>query len=160
MNSKTTPLWFRQVTYQKKNRIITNGLTIPYLIGSYEVCGERLPENSIEFLMKEITEAELDKCAVIQKCPHIRQYVVGVDDRQFCETYMRKEILFKNGKGQTSLVVTQNAKELGNDLNGLINQFENLYRLFTLQSEFSWNNETRAWENFAQSEIELIKKGK
>lgn len=159
-DSKIYPLWYRQITYQKKNRIITYGLTIPYLIGSYQICGETLPKNPIEFLILEIINTDLDQCAVIQKCPYIRKYVVGVEQRQFCETYMRKEIQFKNSKGQTTLIVTQNAKELGNDFKGLINQFEKLYKPYTAISKFTWNNKIKSWENFTQTEIEIIKKVK
>lgn len=159
MSINTIPLWYRQISFQKEKRIISNGLTIPYLIGSYQICNQNLPENPIKYLMSEIKNSQLDKCAVIQMCPNIGQYVVGIDDRKFCEMYMKKQIQFKNTNGQTSLVITLNAEDLGDNFEGIIDQFVKLYDRSIANSNFSWNNDTMAWENFTSSEIDLIKKG-
>lgn len=159
MIKNNLPLWFRQISYQKNERIITNGLTIPYLIGIYQICNQPLNHNSIRTLIFEIKESILEECAVLQRCPYIRQYVIGVDDRQYCEHYMKKQIRFENSVGQSSLFVTQNANELGNNLDRIVELFNNIYDNCISNAEFSWNNETKNWEKFTEYEIDLIKKG-
>jgi len=153
-------LWFNQISYQKKNGFITYGLTIPYLIGSYLICNQILSDNPIKSIILEIVESNLEKCAVLQKCPNISQYVIGIDDREFCELYMKKQIVFKNSAGRTSLFITQNANELGNDLNNIIEHFDNLYCDCIANENYSWNNMTKNWTKFTKYEVDLIEQGK
>lgn len=153
------PIWYKQILYQKDNRIIENGLTIPYLVGTYKTLGEKL-ENPIESLLNKIIESNFDKCAVLQKCPHINKYVIGIEDRGFCERLMKKDIQFKNSKGKSSLFITLNAEDLGNNLDNIVTKFEDSYETIIGKGQFSWNNTSKQWEKFNQPEIETIKKGK
>ncbi|WP_346859672.1 hypothetical protein [uncultured Draconibacterium sp.] len=160
MRITNLPIWFKQITFQKESRIIANGLTIPYLIGSYAICGQPLDDRPIKSLILEVIESELEVCAVLQKCPYIRQYVIGVDDRKFCDKYIKGQIKFENSLGQSSLFITQNASELGSDLDNIVAHFEELYIDCINNNKFLWNNETKNWELFTEDEINLIEKGK
>ncbi|KZS39210.1 hypothetical protein AWE51_11690 [Aquimarina aggregata] len=152
-----SPIWYEQIAFQKKNKYITNGLTIPYLIGIYKLLNHTL-ENPIKSLLNKIIESDFDKCAVLQKCPQIGHYVVGIDNREFCERFMKKDIQFRNSKGNTSLFITLNANNLGDNVEKIIKEFENLYSELIQNDQHSWNNKLKKWEEFGQSEIERINK--
>lgn len=160
MNSLTLPLWFKEISFQRNNGIISNGLTIPYLVGSYNICEVPLGNRPIQSLFFEIIEFSSNKCAVLQFCTNIHQYVIGVDDRDYCEVNMKNNIKFRNSLSETSLFITQNANDLGNDLNQVIIKFENMYAEMIASSKFSWNSHTKRWEEFTSEEMQLIKKAK
>lgn len=152
------PIWYKQVLYQKENGIIGNGLTILYLIGTYKILNEEL-ESPIKSLLNRIIESDLDKCAVLQKCPHINQYVIGIQDREFCERLMKKDIQFQNSNGNPSLFISLNAKKLGSKFDNIVTKFESSYLKLIRKDKFSWNKTSKEWEEFSQLDIETIKKG-
>jgi len=158
MTKSELPLWFKQISYYKSNNIIENGLTIPYLVGSYILRNQPLNGEPISSLLTSILESKLEKCAVLQKCPGIHQYVIGIDDREFCERFMKKDIRFVNSLGKSSLFITLNACNLGNDIDKIIKEFNNLYGGYISESRFSWNKRTKDWEEFTESQKNLIRK--
>ena len=153
-----TPFWFQLINYQKSKDIISNGLTIPYIIGAYQICNRNLNSNNpVQSLFLKIIESELNHCAVLQMCPNIRQYVVGIDDRQFCEQYMLTEISFSNIRGQSSLFITQNARQLGSNFDKVVEEFYRLYKTHINKQEYSWNKHDGIWQQFSPDEVALIK---
>jgi len=160
MELSNLPLWYKEISYHKKNNIISYGLTIPYLIGSYQVCQISSSDSPIYSLFYEIIESDLEKCAVLQLCTNINQYVIGIEDIHFCEKFLKKEIKFKNSNGKIRLYITQNACELGNNRELMIKKIENLYIDQITNLNFSWNNQNMIWEKFNKDEIEIIEKGK
>ena len=159
MAEKDLPLWFKQVHYQKENKIISNGLTIPYLIGCYRINNQLLNDSPIRSLLFEIIESNLEVCAILQLCPHIQQYVIGIDDRKFCDRYLKKEIRFQNLVGKSSLYITRNANQLGGNIDKIIEQFDLMFQVCIANAEFSWKKETKNWSEFTKGEKEVIERG-
>lgn len=153
MTKDNLPIWYNQILFRKNNRIITNGLTIPYIIGSYNFLGQTY---SINELMNEIINSNLDKCAVIQKCPEIRQYVIGIEDKNFCEIYFRNEISFTNSNNVKSLIITQNASDLGSNFEKITDTFINLYKNYLDEGKYSWDNRNKVWIPLNNYEESLI----
>jgi hypothetical protein len=153
MTKDNLPIWYNQISFRKSKRIITNGLTIPYIIGSYNFLGHAY---SINELMNEIINSNLDKCAVIQKCPEIRQYVIGIEDKNFCEKYFQNEISFTNSDNVKSLIITQNASDLGNNLKKITDIFINLYKNDLDEGKYSWDNRNKGWIPLNDYEQRLI----
>ncbi len=98
--------------------------------------------------MDNIIESNLNFCAVLQKCPQIGHYVIGIDNHAFCKQYMRNDIQFKNSNGNTSLYITMNANILGDKIDKVVAEFENLYLKYIEIDKFSWNRTLMEWEEF------------
>lgn len=151
-------LWYKQISYQKKKNLISNGLTIPFLIGTYELCGCYLvgQQNPIKFLFNEIINSEIGVCAVLQKCPNINQFVIGIESREFCEKYFKKEIYFDNSKDNKILIITQNASELGSDLMKIVDTLTDLYFENIDLGKYTWNNGDKIWQEFNEKDKNRI----
>lgn len=158
MINKDYSLWYNQISIHKKMNRTDFGLTVPYLIGSYQICEQR--SVSISLLLHDIIESDYEKCAVLQMCPDIHQYVIGLDDREFCIQFMKKNIQFFNSRGQLSLIISTNADKLGSNIDGVIQKFEELYSDQIMFSRFSWNLLKKEWIGFSEVETEIIFKGK
>ena len=158
MNEIYQHLWYKQISYQKKKGLISNGLTIPFLIGTYELCCSYLvrQQNPIKFLFDEIINSEIGFCAVLQKCPNINQFVIGIEDREFCEKHFKREICFKNAKDNKILIITQNASELGSDLMKIVDALNVLYIENIDLGKCSWNSKDRIWQEFNEKDKKII----
>ncbi len=158
MNRINQPIWYQQISYQKKNRLISNGLTIPYLIGTYKLYGYQFikQENPIEVLINDIVNSEIDGCAVLQKCFDIRQFVIKIESRNYCKDNYKTEIYFKNNKDNKSLIITQSASDLGKDLPTIINTLSDLFLENINHGKFSWNNADKLWQEFNEKDIKII----
>lgn len=151
-------LWYKQISYQKKKGLISNGLTIPFLIGTYELCGCNLvgQQNPIKFLFDEIIKSEIGVCAVLQKCPHINQFVIGIESTEFCERFFKKEICVTNAKDKKKLIITLNASELGSDFMKIVDVLNVLYIEDIELGKYSWNNADKLWQEFNEKDIKII----
>lgn len=158
MNRVNQPIWYQQISYHKKNRLISNGLTIPFLIGTYKLCGYQFvnQENPIEVLINDIVNSEIDVCAVLQKCFDIRQFVIKIESRNFCEDSYKTEIYFKNNKDNKSLIITQSASDLGKDLPTIIDTLSDLFLENINHGKFSWNNADKIWQEFNENDKNVI----
>lgn len=157
MNQTNYPIWFQQINYQKRKKMILYGLTIPYIIGTYKLLGESATEkNLLKHLFEDILNSNLPQCAVIQKCPHIKQYVIGIESKEFCAKFFKNEISFKNKDNVDVLYITQNAKELGNNFDIIINKLRTLYKDKLASNLHTWDNDDKKWRVFNKNEIDLI----
>jgi hypothetical protein len=158
MNRINHPIWYQQISYQKKNGLISNGLTIPYLIGTYKLYGYQLikQENPIEVLINDIVSSEIDGCAVLQKCFDIRQLVIKIESRNYCKDNYKTEIYFKNNKDNKSLIITQSASDLGKDLPTIINTLSDLFLENINHDKYSWNNTDKLWQEFNEKDIKIV----
>jgi hypothetical protein len=160
MTSDNSPIWFRLIYYLKQEGIYEFGPTIPYIIGAYQIYGKTLipKENAIKLLFDEMLNAQLGHCAVIHKCPDIKQFVIGIQEKEICNLYYGKEILFENNQGEKTLFTTPNAKELGGSLEGAILNLEaSLYEPLEM-SKYSWDRLNKEWKHFDESDEKLIRK--
>lgn len=151
-------LWYDQISYLKKKNVISNGLTIPYLIGAYKVSGYSLnsQKNPIKLLFDEIINSQMEQYAVLQKCPYINQYVIGLDNKEYWDKYLRKLITFKNKKGDITLIITQNANELGDNLTSIVDKLNEQCKDSLILNRFSWDNNSKIWREFNENEKNLI----
>lgn len=151
-------LWYNLIKHYKKNNKITFGLTIPFIVGVYKINSNN--ETSINHLLNQIIESNYSKCAVLQKCPNLNHYVIGIEDRNFARIYMKNYIQIKDKNQETQIYITLNAKELGNDINMIVKKLESLYFKEIESNKFSWNKKEKKWSEFDKTELLIIRKMK
>jgi hypothetical protein len=104
----SSPLSYKLIETLKNRNTISNGLTIPYLIGSYKIANIELGDGAkgVSELLIELVNTETNMKPVIQHCGDIGKYVVGLKTKDFCERYFSKELAFYNQAGEKTLFVT------------------------------------------------------
>src|SRR4051812_38514295 len=78
----TKPYWYRLLEHYEKKRYFSNGLTIPFLIGSRILIepGENLL--SIGQFILEASGTPIPKPITIIKCGNIGEFVIGILDTE------------------------------------------------------------------------------
>lgn len=147
------PYWYALIKVLKANRIITTGLTIPYIFGAYEVLGQ--PLENINHLINLILESRTDKFPVIQKCPVIGQHVIMLEDKEMCNKYYKKDIRFESSDKHNFLFISTNT-DLGKSIERVCWNLNAGYESQIKNKNFSWNNKTKNWQKFENEEIEMI----
>lgn len=154
---QNTGTWLKHINYQKSNKIISNGLTLPYLIGIYKHLSiEAGTTNAVDFLFKEILHTNTAYNIIIQRCPEIQQYVLGIEQKSFCNVYFKNEIRFKLNESTAEIIITQNAKCLGDNLQIVIADLNKLYKNEIDNNLNSWNAQNKKWTKFSSEEKKLI----
>lgn len=158
MTISTNPFWYKLITSLKTKREITNGVTIPYLLGAKTLVDKsyEIDDDSIKELLNEIINSSVEQVAVLQKCDDINQYVIGLRDRQFAESYLKAEFCFSNTNSDKTLCVTNNASALGKTLDEISEKLKKLYFKDLTKENFSWNSFDEVWRQFNDCERELI----
>jgi len=152
------PYWYKLIKVFKEADPpykITTGLTIPFIIGSYELLGE--PFESVANLVFSIRGSEIDKFPVIQKCPDIRKHVVMVEEKEICNKTYEKDIPFKNPLGKNILFISRNALLLGSTIEKVIWNLSEEYSDPIDNKKYSWSKSKERWRDFDENEKELIK---
>lgn len=151
---------YNLITSLKAKGIINNGLTIPYVIGGIKTINETLvlDYNSVKILLEEIINSNLSNDVIIlQKCPDINQFVIKIENANFADKYLQKEIIFKNKEDRKTFYITQNASSLGNSVDEITANLNKLYLTNILEETFSWSNSSNQWFHFTDEEINIIK---
>ncbi|QKZ12145.1 hypothetical protein [Spirosoma sp. KUDC1026] len=150
--------WYKLIRNYKQKRLIDFGLTIPYILGANSLIDDsfQLDKDSIETLLANIINSELDQVAVIQLCPNIYQYVVGLDRKDFCMRYLSKETSFSKSDGEKTLYITQNASGLGKTIEIVTERLVTEYNHCLEEQNFSWDNFKQLWRPFSDNEKKLI----
>jgi len=159
MTVSNLPFWYILIDRLKRQKVISNGATIPYIIGAYELVDKSflIDGNSINYLLTDIVNSSTEQVAVIQLCPDIHQFVVGLDNKQFCEIYFKKEKSFTNSSNEKTLYITQNASNLGASIADIIKNLEDKYLSRVKERAFSWDNYKNEWRPFNKKEEKDIK---
>lgn len=152
------PYWYKLITNLKAKREISNGVTIPYILGARKLIDNTflIQEDSIFKLFTEIRNSSTELKVLLQNCPDVHQYVIGLREKDFCENYMKSDLSFKNENGDRVLYVTLTAIKLGNTIEEISNTLTNKYMRYMKIDEFSWDNDKQNWREFSPRERDLI----
>lgn len=155
-------VWYSLIKHFKEENAISNGLTIPFLLGAIALLNKeiKLNENSISSLLYEIAESETELNPVLQKCTDIKEYVISLRTKEFCRANFKSELVFKNTVGENSLFVSQNAASLGKNIDEISENLEKIYASALRNKKYSWKGFGETWEEFNEKEIELINSSK
>ncbi|NGM64182.1 hypothetical protein [Sphingobacterium sp. SGR-19] len=140
MNSK--PYWYTLLSHFEENRYFTNGLTLPFILGSRSIIEPYLPIQSVEEFFKEVEDLGL--YLNLLKCGGIGENVFRIGDVEDIKTYGNKGIfiipdfIFENCSSAYEIV-----KQLCD---------ENMPHL--RKNEFSKN--AGHWGNYSQVELEEL----
>lgn len=142
--------WCELIKCLKIRGKISTGLTIPYLIGAKCLLEGKNVGNdgSIELLVEQIRWSQTDKIAFFQECRDIRQYVIGLVERD--HPYVKIGHTFDN------LVVTADAQIFGNSLKEIKAKMNVFWLEPIKKGRFSWNREEKDWEEFNSEEKKQI----
>lgn len=146
------------IKYQKDENIISFGLTIPYLVGAIEITSNNLipKDGSIKNLIYEILNSQSKYVAVIQKCIEIKKYVIGIESLNNCNLLFKNDIQIYNSDKNLRIIITANAKDLSNNIEDIISEFNELYLEYIIESKFSWNYKMKEWTCFSEYEKKII----
>lgn len=151
------PFWYSLIISLKTKKVITNGLTLPYIIGADKVINKKpFDDNSIPSLLKNIVNSQTEQIAVFQNCTDINQYVVGVENLDFCNLYFKNYLSFNNQENSKSLYITPNALSFGTTIAEIEKNLIDKFQGFIQDEKFSWNRSTSSWEKFTPKEIEIL----
>jgi hypothetical protein len=154
MPIKQNPFWYKLLKLMKKEGIIENGLTIPFIFGAYKIINR--PFHNIQELLDEIHNTPIDKYPVLQKCFEIHQDVVVVEEKWQYNAKNIKEIKIKSLNSNNYLVISTNTN-IGNTVEKISSSLTSLYGKAIENETFSWSNNKKEWIAFNDKEIELIK---
>jgi hypothetical protein len=153
------PFWYKIITSLKSKNEITNGLTIPYLIGANALSDKSYVINSesIKELLSEIINSSIDEVAVLQKCDDIGQYVIGLRDKKFAEMNFKTETSYSNSKQDKTLYISLNASNLGSSIEEISERLNELFSSALTDGNYSWDGFNKKWKQFNSRETDLIK---
>jgi hypothetical protein len=135
--------WHKVLTYYERNNYFSNGLTIPFLIGTRKFIEPN--NNSIQTISEFIDELlNSTHFTTIMKCGNIGEYVIGVLDNE------TKGLINTQYKGVYkqfgNLIVTDSSLNNITNNNELKLLFENLYSDLLDKNFFS--KENGEWINY------------
>ncbi len=142
----------------KEKGVITNGLTIPYLVGALNV-RFNFPSNKSTLiqLVDNLINSTIDNNKlVLMFCGDIDEYVISVESEKFCEENYSNEISFRNAANIKTLYITDNAKNFGKTKEELV---ENLWIKYVDQIQnklYSWKSLEHKYFSFDDIEIRRI----
>lgn len=140
--SNSKPYWYNLLIHFEENRYFTNGLTLPFILGSRTIIEPTLPLQSIEEFFKH---AEESKTYInVLKCGGIGEYVFRIGDKEDVKVYDEKgifiipDLIFENCPG-SSEIISELCKK---------------YAYHLEKNFFSKNVEE--WGNYTQNELEKL----
>ena len=137
MNSK--PYWYTLLSHFEENRYFTNGLTLPFILGSRSIIEPNLPIQSVEEFFKEVEDLGL-----YLKCGGIGENVFRIGDVEDIKTHGNKGIFIIPD------FIVENCPSAYEIVKQLCE--ENMPHL--RKNEFSKN--AGHWENYSQDESEKL----
>jgi tRNA uridine 5-carbamoylmethylation protein Kti12 len=149
--------WEDVITNYVKKNVITNGLTIPYLVGVLKVKYSMKPtKETLSELISNLISSTSENKPVLQFCPEVNEYVVSLRSEVFCETNFKTEIFFRNVSNAKTLYITQNASQFGKTKEELVNSLWDRYGEQMEHNLFSWKPIKQQWFPFDENEIQRI----
>lgn len=150
--------WDRLIKYKKNEKEISFGLTIPYLVGANEIINNDLisKDDGIKRLIHGILNSKSEYVAVIQKCSNIRKYVIGIESLDKCNFFFKNDIQIYNSNKEPRIIITVNAKDLGNNIENIISKFNELYLDSIIESKYTWDYKIKEWTYFSEYEKNQI----
>lgn len=147
-----TPHWYILTRSLIKIGYIDNGLTIPYLYGAYCRLGYKI--NSIEDLLNQILSSPVPFLPVIEKCDIIKQDVLQLETEKEVNKKGkdRSKVFAQNGN---ILGISYNTN-LGTTVKQVANALAGLYQARIKNQDYSWNNETKEWQQFTDFDKKCI----
>jgi hypothetical protein len=152
MDSRKNPYWYKLIKLLKAQKVITTGLTMPYVFGSYELLGQSFLD--LNELIKHVLECDIDKYPVIQKCVEIKHDVLMVEEKQVCNKWI-KEIRFESSSRKNKLFISTTTN-LGSTIESICSKLNNLYGTQIKNKTYSWDNKEKQWVKFTKDEEERI----
>lgn len=144
MTASTKPYWHKILSHYENKGYISNGLTLPYLIGSLQIIDNDANLCSI----KEMIESFDDYGCTILKCDNIGEYVIGTLDK---ETFDDRALYFNIGN---RIIVTDDSLNHIKSVDELIIFFKDLYEYIIEDKGYSKENNN--WSNFNDVETAKI----
>ncbi len=158
MSENTEPFWYRLIVSEKAQKKISTGLTIPYIIGAKAEKDKSyiVDEISIEMLLNEIKDSATEQAAFFQECPRIRQFVIGLTDRNNPEAEENSEIVFTNSNDEKSLYISGDAIDFGREIKEISENLNNLWLSDLIKERFSWDPSDTIFRPFSNEEKQRI----
>lgn len=149
--------WEKLLIQLKEQRIITNGITVPYLVGAYSLTFHSTPNKELlQEVISILINSSSNSKPVLQFCGDINEYVIGLKSSEFCTSNYSNDTFFLNMENDKTLFITGNASNFGKTEKELI---ENLWKRYQTQIEskcFSWRAMNQKWELFNEAEVNRI----
>lgn len=154
--SSAQPLWYNLIERKKNNGTITNGLTIPYLVGAYSEITKSGSKDALIDLISDICNTNMNHKAVLQYCGDINQYVISLKPLEFCIEYFDQTTAIKNQQNVASLYISPSATNFGFSKSDLIDNLWLKYEDPIINNKYSWKSLSQSWESFSDIEKEEI----
>lgn len=140
----TDEYWYRALKHFEKKNYVSNGLTIPFLIGSRLIIE---PANRLQTINELLMDISLSRHTVtLMKCGYINEYVLGLLDH---ETNSMRNSYKNMYKEFGSLLIIDNSFSNYVRLEDIIKDFENNYNDKIESQHFSKSN--GQWKEFSST---------
>jgi len=148
------PYWYQLISHWVNVKKRT-GLTIPFIIGAKNFFESNSNLNSVTELLNEIVESEIEETIILNNCPHVGEYVLGI-----CSvSSFLSGTDFKNEEtGNVTLIATTSTKILGEDFRSICRSLEKKYKNQINEGHFS--KEDFDWTPFTENDIKMIEEAK
>lgn len=129
-----------------------DGLTIPFILGSKQYCGNETGDLNVENLILDIA-ANSEFEVYLSYCMTIAQIVLGIRD----ESKHRNagQFLTSTANTNSNLFVSKFLEDFDKDVISVSKELSNRYQYLIDKGSFSFNN--REWGDFTSSEIAFIR---
>lgn len=160
MEETTYPFWYRLITFLKSQNEISTGLTIPYLIGAKTILDESyiVNDKSIEILLNEVINSSTDEIPFFQECMEIREFVIGLVDKNYAESLLTKEVYLSNSNDDKKLYILGDACNFGSSVEEISQKLNQFYLPDLMKKNFSWDSKEKEWRQFNKDEREKIER--
>lgn len=140
---KPEPYWHSLLRYYERKGYISNGLTIPYIIGARSIIEPDMPLLSISELVQEVVEYG----GTLLKCPYLNEFVLGSLDTEtmqmaYCYTKLQ------------NLVIPDDSLEKKQSTEEAILFFESLYA--SPVSNYTYSKVDGHWGGFTKMDLEHL----
>lgn len=144
MISNPPPYWHRLLTHYENKGYISNGLTLPYLIGSLQLIDN---DTNLESVTDIIESLDYYGCTIL-KCDTIGEYVTGTLDK---ETLDNRTLYYNIGN---KIIVTHQSLNHIKNVEELIIFFKDLYNDIIGNNCFSKDGTN--WRTFSDDDSNKI----
>lgn len=142
--STTTPYWSALLHHFERKGYISNGLTVPFLIGARS----RIEPGKALLNISELVNSINEVGGTILMCGNISEFVIGTLDTETSKYKSTYTNCIDN------IIITDNSLHNVNNLNTLISCFEDRYQEILNNSQYSKNY--GEWTDFTDTEKRQI----
>lgn len=144
------PIWAIVLSHYESKNYISNGLTIPYLIGSSQIISSFKSKFTVESFLKELIESEIK--STIMRCGNINEYVIGLLDSETEKLINEK---YPNLYPRFGNLHLQGLPEnLSNGISNFMNMLNKEYK--TVIDKEQYSKDKGAWSLFSQTDKSRI----